>query len=131
VTSIDRRWRLQLCRLRNALTLGVEVERVSVVVRSGRRHCGFPALRRACPLALPNDLDLAFEPILDLLGEVFQVLADAGLLDMELGTSSTTRKITLGLSKAMMRPGPLRPSGAPSGRVQAAVHVADFEHFAL
>jgi hypothetical protein len=38
----------------------------------------------------PADRDLRIGPCVALLGEVFQVLADAGLLHMELLTSSTS-----------------------------------------
>jgi hypothetical protein len=53
VTSINRRWRPQLCRLRNAFTLEVEVERVSVVfmkrVLARNRYASITLSLRRCP----------------------------------------------------------------------------------
>jgi hypothetical protein len=47
------------------------------------------------------DLELCALSLFDHVGQMFEVLADAGLLDMELRISSTSpRKITLGASQS-------------------------------
>jgi hypothetical protein len=51
---------------------------------------------------LPADGNLRLRSVLKHLGGVFEVLADAGLLDMELRPSGTSpRKITLGLGQSI------------------------------